>query len=230
MQYIKQAAPSGPGNQFMGSLTWYPQQPDLLLASISNNSTINYAILAKNNLFDDAHPFAPFQVDTLYGTTLKLVGSRWPYPGIDDTQFKDFAPGSIWQRYFNVSLYVPPSGQYQEPTSECFTLSLPVQVDALARDPINPNQRLADLFFTKGLTQVSVSADPIHMNVTVPSGTGNASVPEVSQAIPAQPAGLILAPDQQSGEIVNLWLSGHAVNTTTFEISKPAQAVTTAWE
>ncbi|KAI4168854.1 MAG: hypothetical protein LQ343_006067 [Gyalolechia ehrenbergii] len=227
-QFLKQVAPTGPGNEFMGSLTWYPQQPDLVLASISNNSTTTYALLAKNNLFDDAHPYAPFQVRTLSGTPVKLVGKRWPYPEIADTQFKDFAPGAIWQRYFNMSLYMPPSAQYQQPTSECFSFSLPATVDALARDPANPNVRLADLFLSEGLSQVSVSANPIHMNVTVPAATGTASAPEVSQAIPSQPAGVILAPDQQSGQIVNLLDSGQVVNATTFEIAKPDPAASTS--
>ncbi|KAL8935039.1 MAG: hypothetical protein Q9216_005612 [Gyalolechia sp. 2 TL-2023] len=227
-QHLKQAAPSGPGNEFEGSLTWYPEQPDLLLASISNNSTTTYALLAKNNLFDDDHPFAPFKVETPSGTPVKLVGNRWQYPEIEDTQFKDFAPGATWQRYFNTSLYIPPSDQYQLPTSECFTFSLPIQVDALARDPINPAMRLPDLFLTRGLTQVSVNAHPIHMNVTVPSATGTASAPQTSQAIPTQPDGVILAPDQQSGEVVSLLENGQAVDAMTFEIAKPDSAVSTS--
>lgn len=221
-QLAKQAAPTGPGNEFEGSLTWYPQQPDLLLASISNNSTTTYAILAKNNLFDDNHAFAPISVSTLSGTPVKLVGNRWSYPEMEDTQFKEFVPGAIWERYFNMSEYMPPSAQYIQPTSECFSFSLPLTVEALAKDPTNPNQRLADLFISKGLTEVSVNSYPIHMNVTVPPGTRTAaSAARPLQAIPSQPAGVILTPEQQSGEVTSLLASGQPVEAMTFTIAKP---------
>lgn len=222
---LKQAVPAGPGNEFMGSLTWYPEQPDLLLASISNNSTTTYSILAKNNLFDDDHAFAPIQVSTLSGTPVKLVGNRWSYPDMDDSQFKDFVPGAIWERYFNMSQYMPPSAQYTVPTSQCFGFALPLTVETLARDPANPNERLADLFISKGISEVSVVSIPIHMNVTVPPGTRTvAAAPQVSQAIPSQPAGVILTPEQQSGEITNLLQNGQAVEAMTFTIEKPDPA------
>ena len=200
----KQAAPSGPGNDFMGSLTWYPQNPDLLLATISNNSTVKYAVLAKNNLFDDAHPFAPLQVTDLSGTPITLVGSRWSYTGIDDTQFKDFPPGAVWQRYFNMSEYLPPSTQYKTPTSQCLAFALPPTVEALNKDQMTPNQHLADLFLSKGITEVTVDANPIHMNATVPPSTGTAAAAGAAQPIPTEPSGIILPASQQSGAVINL--------------------------
>ncbi|KAL8721393.1 MAG: hypothetical protein Q9225_001908 [Loekoesia sp. 1 TL-2023] len=226
----KQAAPTGPGNDFMGSLTWYPQQPELLLATVSNNSTVHYAILAKNNLFDDAHPFAPFQVSTLSGSPVTLVGNRWRYPGIDDTQFKDFAPGAVWQRYFNMSDYMPPSAQYETPTSECFSFSLPPTVEALDLDNASQGQHLADLFLSKGMVEVHVDANPIHMNVTVPPGTGTTPASGALQTLPAEPSGVILAPSEQTGSIINLLESpqGPTANLdgTTFEIGGSSQSGT----
>ncbi|KAL9595119.1 MAG: hypothetical protein Q9219_006636 [cf. Caloplaca sp. 3 TL-2023] len=204
-QQRKQAAPTGPGNDFIGSLTWYSQQPELVLASISNNSTVHYSILAKNNLFDDAHPTTPLMAATLAGQPVTLVGTRWSYPAVEDSQFKDFPPGSVWERYFNMSEYIPPSSQYKTPTSECFTFALPPTVEALNMDVASSGQGLADLFLSHGLTQVQVDSNPIHMNVTVAPSTGttSASGPTPSQALVSQPSGIILAPNQQNGEIVN---------------------------
>ncbi|KAL8837785.1 MAG: hypothetical protein Q9170_002403 [Blastenia crenularia] len=236
--HTKQAAPSGPGNDFMGSLTWYPQQPDLLLASISNNSTSKYAILAKNNLFDDAHPYAPLQVSSLSGAPVALVGSRWPYPTIEDSQFKTFEPGAVWQRYFNVSEYLPPSAQYKIPTSECFSWSLPSAVEALNIDNMRPDQHLADMFLTKGLTEVTVDSVPIHMNATVPpasatgatGATGTTATSGASESIPVEPSGIILAPAQQSGSVVGIIgdSSAELPSGTIFQIGGSNQLVSTS--
>lgn len=200
----KQAVGSGPGKDFMGSLSWYPQQPAYMLATVSNNSTTHYAILAKNNLFDDAHPFNPFSVTTLSGTKVTLMGTRYGYPDIDDTQFKDFAPGTVWERYFNMSDYMPPSASIQTPTSQCFSFQLPPTVEALNLDNAKPGQHLADLFFSEGLAEVTLDSNPIHYNVTIAPGTPTTGAASAAQTIPAEPSGIYLAPSQQSGSALDL--------------------------
>ncbi|KAL8660668.1 MAG: hypothetical protein Q9202_006325 [Teloschistes flavicans] len=220
----KQAAPSGPGNDFMGSLTWYPQQSEFLLATVSNNSTTNYAVLAKNNLFDDAYPFNPISVTTLYGTPVTLVGSRHGYSSIDDTQFRAFPPGMVWERYFNMSDYMPPSSSIKVPTSQCFQWQLPKTIEALNLDRATAGQGLADIYFSYGLTDVTVDSNPIHFNVTIAPGTPTAGAASAVQTIPAEPSGIYLKPAQQSGSIINL-LQGTAADTAapldgnTFEIN-----------
>ncbi|KAL8921655.1 MAG: hypothetical protein Q9208_005584 [Pyrenodesmia sp. 3 TL-2023] len=219
---LKQAAPTGEGNEFLGSVAWYPQQPDLLLATISNNSTTNYAILAKNNLFDDNHPYAPISVSTLSGKAVPLVGSRHPYPAIDDTQFKAFPIGAVWERYFNMSEYIPASSEITVPTSQCFAFALPKTVDTLNLDIAKPGQYLADLFLTNGLTQVTVASNPVHMNVTVAPATGTTTGATPTQSLPAVPSGLILEPSEQTGSIADLlagtYDQGDLLDDNTFQI------------
>ncbi|KAI4160247.1 MAG: hypothetical protein L6R39_000242 [Caloplaca ligustica] len=201
--FVKQAVPTGPGSVFLGSLTWYSQQPDLVLATISNNSTTNYAVLAKNNLFDNNYAFAPLSVATLSGTPVTLVGTRYPYPDINDKQFMDFPVGAVWERYFNMSGYIPPSPQIVTPTSQCFTISIPTRVETLDLDKAKDGQHLADLFLTNGISEVVVDSNPIHMNVTVQPGASKTVAIGAAQSLPAEPSGLILAPSQQTGSILD---------------------------
>ncbi|KAI4197760.1 MAG: hypothetical protein LQ346_002920 [Caloplaca aetnensis] len=222
-QIMKQPAPAGIGNVFLGSLAWYPQQPELVLATISNNSTTNYAILAKNNLFDDRYPYSPMSVSTLSGTPVPLVGSRHPYPDIDDTQFKAFPVGAVWSRYFNMSEYIPASAEITVPTSQCFIFSLPKLVETLNLDVAKPGQHLADLFLTNGITQVTVESIPMHMNVTVIPGTGTTTAASPTQSIPVVSSGLILEPSAQPASIASLlegtYDAGNALDDTSFQIN-----------
>ncbi|KAL8655456.1 MAG: hypothetical protein Q9210_000853 [Variospora velana] len=199
---LKQPVPTGPGSSFTGSLTWYHQQPDLVLASISNNSTTNYAILAKNNIFDDNYTYAPLQVQSLSGERVTLVGARHTYPEIEDSQFKSFPVGAVWERYLNMSDYMPPSPDIQTPMSQCFQFALAERVEGLNLDLATATQKLADLFLTNGLAQVAVESNPLHMNVTVAPGTPPAT--GTDQTLPPQPAGLILALIEQTGQITSL--------------------------
>ncbi|KAL8707791.1 MAG: hypothetical protein Q9220_007243 [cf. Caloplaca sp. 1 TL-2023] len=216
---LKQSAPTGPGNEFLGSLTWNPQAPEFVLATISNNSTTHYAVLAKNNLFDDAHPITPISVATLSGTPVTLIGTRYPYPTIDDTQFKDFPPGTVWERYFNMSEYMPPSSSIKTATSECYSFQLPTLVEALDLDNMTPRQHLADLFLSEGLTNVAVSSLPIHMNVTLMAGTGTTGASAAAQTLSPVPSGIYLAPSEQTGSVIDLTENTDGSVTAGFQIS-----------
>ncbi|KAL8945782.1 MAG: hypothetical protein Q9222_007724 [Ikaeria aurantiellina] len=226
----KQNAPKGAGNEFLGSLTWYPQQPEYMLATISNNSTTRYAVLSKNNLFDDEHPFNPISVATLSGTPVTLRGTRYPYPSIEDNQFKNFPPGTVWQRYFNMSEYMPPSSSIDAATSECFAFQLPTVVEALNLDNITPGQHLADIFLSQGLTNVAVSSLPIHMNVTLMAGTGTETTgaSAASQTIPSEPSGIYLAPSEQSGSVIDLAENTDGSLSTGFEIGSGSSGSVTS--
>ncbi|KAL8801752.1 MAG: hypothetical protein Q9223_006907 [Gallowayella weberi] len=193
----KQGVASGPGNQFLGTLSWYPQQPELLLASVSNNSTSHYAILTKNNLFDDSHPYNPLTVRSLSGRAVTLRGTRYPYPNIEDAQFRDFPPGAAWERYFNMSDYMPPSTAIKVPESQCFSFQLPGFAEALAIDDTNKGQHLADIFLSKGITNVEVVSNPIHMNVTIgpaPPGTPTIQPLGAVVPIPSEQPGVFIPP------------------------------------
>ncbi|KAL8859754.1 MAG: hypothetical protein Q9178_003869 [Gyalolechia marmorata] len=191
--------------ELLGSLTWYPQRPDLVLASIRNTSPVHYAILTKNNLFDDLYPYRPLSVSNLPGGFVTLVGTRFSYPSIDDSQFRDFPPGTIWERYFNMSQYMPSYPEIQGQESRCFSFQLPKDIEALVIGDAQAKPRLADLFLTQGLARVSLISNPLHMNVTISQGNGttNNGVPGAREPIPQQPAGVFLLPSEQTGQVVN---------------------------
>ncbi|KAL8732102.1 MAG: hypothetical protein Q9181_004080 [Wetmoreana brouardii] len=223
----KQAPPTGSGQDFIGTLTWYAQQPDFVLATVSNNSTTHYAVLAKNNLFDDAYAFNPLIVTTLYGAPVTLVGRRYAYPSIEDNQFKDFPPGTVWERYFNMSDFMPPSSSIKTPTSQCHVFTLPPTVEALNLDNAKPGQKLADLFLSEGLTEVKVDSQPIHMNVTIAPSAATTTAAGSAQTIPAEPSGIFLAPSEQTGSPFSLLQayqgdSPGVVDGATFQITRPA--------
>ncbi|KAL8866176.1 MAG: hypothetical protein Q9174_006454 [Haloplaca sp. 1 TL-2023] len=199
-QFKSGATAEGP---FLGSLAWYPQQPDFLLATVSNNSTTNYGILAKNNLFDDDHPYNPLQVSSLTGGRMDLEGTRYSYDGIADAQFKNFPVGMVWQRYFNMSGYMPLQG-YTTPTSKCFQFQLPAAVEGLNLDKRTGNQRIADLFFLNGLEQIPLVSNPIHYNVTVPAGDPVPDKLGDVEPIPTQSRGIYIPPSLQSGSVIDL--------------------------
>ncbi|KAL8988574.1 MAG: hypothetical protein Q9177_002378 [Variospora cf. flavescens] len=197
--------------------------PDLVLASISNNSTTNYYILAKNNIFDDEHTYRPLQVQTLSEEPVPLVGGRHPYPEMADSQFKNFPVGAVWQRYLKMSDYMPPSPDIQIPTSQCFRFALPQRVEALNGDVKKADQPLSDLFLTNGLVQVPVESNPLHMNVTVAPGTPPATMAPGTGPTPippSQPAGLILELDAQTGSVTRPKPTPGIA--PTFEIRRPA--------
>ncbi|KAI4145719.1 MAG: hypothetical protein LQ341_002295 [Variospora aurantia] len=215
--------PPVPGSTFIGSLTWYPRQPDLVLASISNNSTTNYYILAKNNIFDNEHTYRPLQVQTLSEEPVTLVGGRYHYPQMADTQFKNFPVGAVWQRYLNMSDYMPPSPDIQIPTSKCFQFALPQKVEALNVDVKKADQLFSDLFLINGLVQVPVESNPLRMNVTVAPGTPPATMEPGTGPTPTAPyqePGLILELAVQTGSVTRPKSTPGIA--PTFEIRRPA--------
>ncbi|KAL8927921.1 MAG: hypothetical protein Q9172_001147 [Xanthocarpia lactea] len=208
--------------QLLGSLTWYPQRPDLVLASIRNTSPVHLAILTKNNLFDDLYPYRPLAVFSLPGVNVQLVGTRFSYPSIDDSQFRDFPPGTIWERYFNMSQYMPSFPEVQGQESRCFSFRLPRDIEALVIDDAQAKPRLADLFLTQGLDRVSLASNPLHMNVTISQGNGTANngVPGAREAIPEQPAGVFLLQNEQTGQVVNTLQSLNSATSQPFIIGE----------
>ncbi|KAL8974436.1 MAG: hypothetical protein Q9197_001342 [Variospora fuerteventurae] len=215
--------PPVPGSSFVGSLTWDPRQPDLVLASISNNSTTNYLLLAKNNIFDNEHTYRPLRVKTLSGDPVPLIGGRHPYNRTEDSQFKDFPVGAVWQRYLNMSAYMPLSPDIQIPTSQCFQFALDETVTCLNYDVKKPIQTIPDLYLLNGFEQVPVESNPLHMNVTVAPGTPPATMPPGTGPTPTAPSqspGLILDLPAQTGSVTRP--EPPPGNAPTFEIRRPA--------
>lgn len=104
-------------------------------------------------------------------------------------------------------------------------------MEALDLDNASQGQHLADLFLSKGIVEVHVDSNPIHMNVTVPPGTGTTSASGASQTLPAEPSGVILAPNEQTGSVINLLENPQSppanLDGPTFEIGGSSQSGTT---
>ena len=143
----------------------------LILVTIANNSTGNYSIEARNNLFDDANPYRPLQVKDMGGKGIILVGTQAVYGQLDDSAFVNIAPGSIWQRTLNMTEYLPPDATAIKAYSQCFSFSFPSgSLFAVNTTDFVQAENLATGFLKGDSVDIFVEAPPLHMNVTVQPG------------------------------------------------------------
>lgn len=188
--------------QFNGTITVDSHITNLITITITNEGVHNYSVLAKNNMFDNGHPFQPFSIQTAAGTPVPLAGSRFEYVALNDAQFISFPPSTVWMRQFNVSEFLLPDATLTVATSQCFAISLPGTVPAILVDNIRPDQKLADIFFSGGLIEVPLGSIPLHHNVSNPTaaspvpgtssnGIYKGSLAAPSATVPAQPSGVI---------------------------------------
>ena len=162
--------------QFNGTIEVDSDTSNIIKITVTNEGSHNYSILAKNNMFDNAHPFAPFSVSTPAGTAVPLAGSRYEYATLNDAQFMSFPSATTWTRQFNVSEYLLPDPNLTVTASQCFVITLPPSVPAILVDNILPSQRLADIFFSGGIIDVPIGSIPLHHNVSDPAGASS-SIP-----------------------------------------------------
>ena len=190
--------------QFNGTIAVNSDTTNIITISITNEGVHNYSIMAKNNMFDNGHPYQPFTIQTSNGTPVPRAGSRFDYVTLNDAQFMSFPPATVWTRQFNVSEFLLPDAKLTVATSQCFTISLPGSVPAILTDNITSDQKLADVFFSGGLVDVPLGSIPLHHNVSDPAGaalavskvSGSNSIASAAAAasnatVPTQPSGVI---------------------------------------
>ena len=157
--------------QFSGLLTNVGSESSgILTVTIVNNSTGNYSIEARNNLFDDANPYQPLQVKNLAGTVVTLVGKQAAYGPIADDAFVTMSPGSIWERTLNMTEYIPPDATALKPYSECFSVNFPDGLFAVNTTDFVANEDLATGFLKGQSTDIFIAGSPLHLNITVQPG------------------------------------------------------------
>ena len=99
---------AGQTRQLNGTITVGLVTTNMVTVTVTNEGVHNYSVLAKNNTFDNNHPFAPFTIATSAGTAVPLAGSRFDYGNLNDAQFMSFPPATVWTRQFNVSGFLLP--------------------------------------------------------------------------------------------------------------------------
>ena len=217
--------------QFNGTIEVDSDTSNIITITVTNRGIHNYSILAKNNMFDNAHPFEPFSISTLAGTAVPMAGSRYEYATLNDAQFISFPPATAWSRQFNVSEFLLPDSNLTVAASQCYIITLPPTVPAILVDNISSSQRLADIFFSGGLTEVPMGSIPLHHNVTDPAGNfssvqgynaggtqggsqrGNQlrASASASSTVPAQPAGTTSAINRAATPLNILSSDGRAI-------------------
>jgi len=159
-------------SQFVGTIAPIGSETDgLIMVTIQNNSTGNYSIEARNNLYDDANPYQPLKVKTQAGTLVTLVGSSYPYGQLVDSAFVTMSPGAVWQREFNMTEYIPTDPTVKIPTSKCFSISFPDALFAVNTTNFVADEHLATGFLGGASVETFIKSTPLHLNITVMPGT-----------------------------------------------------------
>ena len=147
----------------------------ILTVTILNNSTGNYSIEARNNLFDNANPYQPLQVRNLAGVPITLVGTQTAYGPIADSAFVTMSPGSIWEKTLNMTEYIPPDATATKPYSECFSVNFPDGLFAVNTTDFVGNEDLATGFLKGDSADIFITGTPLHLNITIQPGKQAAS-------------------------------------------------------
>ncbi|KAK4694676.1 hypothetical protein P7C71_g2945, partial [Lecanoromycetidae sp. Uapishka_2] len=177
----------------------------MVLVTLENNSTGNYSMEAINNLFDDANPYQPLNVNNLAGEAINLLGNLASYGPLSDTDFISMPPGAFWQREFNMTEYLPPDSTIAKPTSECYVVSISSGMWAINTTSFTANEDLATGFFNKkdpALTYVQVVSTPLHVNITsLPETdyTAAALASVTAEPAPTQVAATLIIPSETAG-------------------------------
>ena len=201
--------------QFNGTITVDSDTTNIITITVMNEGVHNYSILAKNNMFDDSHPFAPFSLSTTAGTPVTLAGSRFDYTTLTESQFLSFPPGTAWTRQFNVSEFLLPDPKLTVGASQCFVISLPPTLPVVLVDNLQPSQKLADIFFTGGMIDIPLGSIPLHHNISDPAGASqhnsssgsSAAAASTSATVPAQASASIGQMNRATATSLNI-LSG----------------------
>lgn len=179
------------GQQLSGSILHYGVEGDgLVLITVENNSTRNYSIEARNNLFDTNNPYQPMNITNLAGRAVSLVGAEYAYGLLTDASFVQLPAGAVWQRELNITAYMPADITLTKPTASCYYVSFPDGFWAIDTTGMPPGENLATQFLTPGasrLVDLYIASTTLHLNVTAVPGNPAALV-ATTAAIPQQPA------------------------------------------
>ena len=162
----------------------------IVLITVENESTSNYSIEARNNLFDVNYPYQPMNVTNLAGTQVPLVGAEYAYGLLTDASFVQMPAGAVWQRTLNITAYMPMDTTITKPTANCYYVTFPDGFWAINTSNMPPGEDLATQFLTPGasrLVDLYIDSNTLHLNVT--SLPGNpATLIATTVQIPQQPA------------------------------------------
>ena len=183
--------PFADGQQLYGSILHSGAEGNgIVLITLENNSTSNYSIGARNNLFDTYNPWQPMNVTNIAGKQVTLVGAEYSYGLLDDASFVPMPAGAQWQRELNITSYMPADATITQPTSNCYYVAFPNGFWAINTTDMPEGENLATQFLTPGanrLVDLIIVSNVLHLNVTtVPAGP--ATLVAATAAIPQQPA------------------------------------------
>ena len=194
--------PFANGQQLYGSILHSgPEGDGIVLITLQNNSTSNYSIGARNNLFDTYNPWQPMNVTNMAGTPVMLVGAEYSYGLLDDASFVPMPAGAKWQRELNITSYMPPDPAITKPTSNCYYVTFPTGFWAINTTNLPEGENLATQFLTPGanrLVDLSIVSNILHLNVTTLPASPTTLVASTA-AIPQQPAAAELLGTQTVG-------------------------------
>ena len=195
-------APFVNGQQLSGSIMHSGVEGDgMVVTTVVNNSTSNYSIEARNNLFDTNFPYQPLNVTNLAGTQVSLVGVQYPYGLLNDASFVQLPAGAIWKRELNITAYMPLDNTISKPTTSCYSVTFPNGFWAIDTTELAPGENLATEFLTPGtsrLVDLYIASNILHLNIT--TLPGNAATPvATTAAVPEQPAATEILGSQTIG-------------------------------
>ena len=179
------------GQQLYGSIVPSGGEGEgLVTITVENNSTNNYSIEARNNLFDNYNPWQPVNITNLANKEISLVGAEYQYGQLDDASFVPMPAGSIWQRKLNLTAYMPPDTTITQPTSKCYYVTFPSGFWAINTSNMPAGKSLASQFLSPGgssLVDLYINSNVLHTNITtIPASP--ATLIATAAAIPQQPA------------------------------------------
>ena len=190
------------GQQLVGSIAQSGISNDgIIVVTVENNSTHNYSVEARNNLFDTYHPWQPMNITSMQGKTITLVGAEYAYGVLDDSSFVTMPSGAVWQREINITAYMPPDNTITKPTSACYYVTFPDGFWAIDSTGMPAGETLATQFLTPGanrLVDLYIVSNILHLNITTVPGTSE-SIVATTAVIPIQPAATEILGSQTIG-------------------------------
>ena len=183
--------PGVSGQQLYGSILHSGAEGNgMVLITVENNSTSNFSIESRNNLFDTNNPWQPMNITNLAGKQLTLVGAEYAYGELDDASFVSMPAGAIWQRELNLTAYMPPDATITKPTSNCYYVTFPDGFWAITTNNMPVGESLATVFLTPGanrLVDLYIASNVLHINIsTIPASP--VTLTTTTEPIPQQQA------------------------------------------
>ena len=175
----------------------------IITVTVENNSTKNFSIEARNNLFDTYNPWQPMNITDLSNKQVTLVGAEYQYGQLDDSSFLPMPAGAIWQRELNLTAYMPPDTTITKPTSKCYYVTFPDGFWAIDTSNMPAGKSLATEFLSQGsstLVDLYIDSNVLHTNITT-TPASPATLVATAAAIPQQPAATELVGTQTVGSL-----------------------------